>query len=73
MQIISFINVKGGAGKSTLACCVAAEIAKKHPVTLIDADPQGGAAAWVNAGEGLGNIELIIDADESAAAVVNCR
>ena len=67
MQIISFINVKGGAGKSTLACCVAAEIAKKHPVTLIDADPQGGAAAWVNAGEGLG-IELIIDADESAAA-----
>ena len=67
MQIISFINVKGGAGKSTLACCIAAELSKKHPVTLIDADPMGGASAWLSAGEDLGNIELIVDAGDSAA------
>ena len=67
MQIISFINVKGGSGKSTLACCIAAELSKKHPVTLIDADPQGGASAWLGAGEDLGNIELIVDAGDSAA------
>ena len=67
MQIISFINVKGGSGKSTLACCIAAELSKKHPVTLIDADPMGGASAWLSAGEDLGNIELIVDAGDSAA------
>jgi chromosome partitioning protein len=66
-QIITFINVKGGAGKSTLACCVAAQLSQKHPVTLIDADPQGGASAWHRAGDDLEKVSLIVEAGESAA------
>lgn len=66
-KIISFISIKGGAGKSTLACCVAAQLSQKHPVTLIDADPQGGASAWYGAGDDLAKIKLIIEAGEKAA------
>lgn len=66
-KIISFISIKGGAGKSTLACCVAAELSQKHPIILIDADPQGGASAWHRAGEDLAKVKLIIEAGEKAA------
>lgn len=66
-NIITLVNIKGGAGKSTLACCIAAQISKTHPVTLIDADPQGGASAWHRAGDDLASIELIVEAKEEAA------
>ena len=65
--IISFISIKGGAGKSTIACCIAAELSQKHPVTLIDADPQGGASAWHGAGDDLSKVKLIIETGEKAA------
>jgi len=38
-MVISFINSKGGAGKSTLCTAVAHELAKTKKVLMIDTDP----------------------------------
>lgn len=45
---ISFLNQKGGVGKTTLAVSVADALAREHRqrVLLIDADPQGSAITW---------------------------
>jgi len=46
-SIISVVQTKGGAGKSTLATIVASELAQGASVLLIDADqPQATAASW---------------------------
>ena len=46
-MIISFLNQKGGVGKTTLSVNVAACLARQgHRVLLIDADKQGSATTW---------------------------
>lgn len=46
-MIISFINQKGGVGKTTLSINVAAYLSMKGArVLLIDADKQGSATTW---------------------------
>ena len=48
MKTITFALQKGGTGKTSVAVCVASELAKTSKVVLIDADPQGNASAWYN-------------------------
>ena len=46
-NIIGLIQIKGGAGRSTVATNLAGELAKKSRVLLIDCDmPQGTSASW---------------------------
>ena len=50
-RIIAVGNLKGGTGKSTIAVNLACRLAEKQrSVLLIDADPQGTAAAWLRDG-----------------------
>jgi chromosome partitioning protein len=50
-RIIAVGNLKGGTGKSTIAVNLACRLAEKQrSVVLIDADPQGTAAAWLRNG-----------------------
>ncbi|MFO0293290.1 MAG: AAA family ATPase [Alphaproteobacteria bacterium] len=47
-KIIGIVQVKGGAGRSTVATNVAGELSKVGKTVLIDCDmPQGTAASWV--------------------------
>ena len=50
-MIVSFLNQKGGVGKTTLALNVAGVLARKCKVLVIDADPQGSALDWAAARE----------------------
>jgi chromosome partitioning protein len=48
-QVISFINMKGGVGKTTLAVNVAHGLASVHrkKVLIVDADPQFNATQYL--------------------------
>jgi chromosome partitioning protein len=47
MNVIVFASRKGGAGKSTLAAHLAAQLHKPaRPVLLVDGDPQGSLTLW---------------------------
>jgi chromosome partitioning protein len=56
MRVVSFLNNKGGVGKTTLCANVARAFARnqKNKVLLIDADCQKSLSHWHNAGDGLG-------------------
>jgi len=46
-MIISFVNQKGGVGKTTSAINVAASLKRRnYKIGFVDADPQGSATQW---------------------------
>ena len=52
MPTIAFLSQKGGAGKTTLATCIARELVLQGNETiLLDSDPQGSARDWRAASE----------------------
>lgn len=49
MAVISFVNQKGGCGKSTLACHLAWWLAKQgRSVAIVDSDNQQSASRWLS-------------------------
>ena len=62
MPTISFVQPKGGAGKSTSALILALEIAKGATTTLIDADPNAPLIKWKKRGGRAENL-FVIQAD----------
>ncbi len=47
MKVISVLNQKGGAGKTTIATHLATALRLAgHTVLLVDSDPQGSARDW---------------------------
>ena len=47
MPTIAFLSQKGGAGKTTLATCIARELViQGYDTVLVDADSQGSARDW---------------------------
>lgn len=48
MNVITIANLKGGVGKTTTAVYLAMISARSRSTVLIDADPQGSAAEWID-------------------------
>lgn len=59
MPTISFVQPKGGAGKSTAALILGLEFAKGVPTTLIDADPNAPLIKWHTRGGRTDNLAVI--------------
>jgi len=58
MPTISFIQPKGGVGKSTAALLLATELAKAATVAVIDADPNAPIVHWQRRGGGMTNLSI---------------
>lgn len=62
MAVISIGNVKGGAGKTTVALLLAMELARRGEKTvLLDCDPMTYATHWRNLSGNSADIEVIAD------------
>jgi len=72
-KVIGIVQLKGGAGRSTLATNLAALLARKAPTVLIDCDmPQGTTASWYAVREAEGRTNgLALATVESARDLVS--
>ncbi|MGA7936576.1 MAG: ParA family protein [Kovacikia sp.] len=62
-KILVVLNGKGGVGKTTTSVNLAATLAEKNRVLLIDADPQGSATWWVERSDRAMGFDLAKETD----------
>jgi chromosome partitioning protein len=66
MKVISLLNEKGGAGKSTMALNLAASLHRRgSKVVLLDCDPQGTIRDWRNTSPEGVNLPPVLAADRA--------
>jgi len=64
-QIISVVQQKGGAGKSTLISCLAVKMAQDGArVVIVDTDPQGHCVEWAGHQEAVGDLDVVDHLEE---------
>lgn len=61
MRVVSVVNQKGGAGKSTTVMNLAAVAAQNSRVLVVDVDPQRSVTMWATTAERDGNKSLDFD------------
>jgi chromosome partitioning protein len=64
MPTIVFVSPKGGAGKTTAALLLAAQLAESYDVTVIDADPNRPIKNWSSGGAAPSRLSVVSDVDE---------
>ncbi|MCB1790436.1 MAG: ParA family protein [Gammaproteobacteria bacterium] len=69
MTVIALAGNKGGSGKTTLAINLAAALARRGKVVLLDTDPQGSCVHWYNATDGDAPVQVHAAADDVDGAV----
>ena len=66
-MIISIVNLKGGAGKTTLATNLVFALSRKAKTLLIDTDMQRSASIWYNVRESVNDNFSVISIAEDAS------